>query len=85
MVLEGEGAINNVRQHCAKHPVVSVVDEIQCAGEWGRRSPAATQFGGQVLAVTPFTIQQGGEGGRASVGVQMQNRRGTSATATAHF
>lgn len=27
MVLEGEGVINNVRQHRAKDPVVSVVDE----------------------------------------------------------
>lgn len=48
MVLEGEGAINNVGQHRAKHPVVSVVDEISAPVKGGvghrRRPSSAVSF-----------------------------------------
>ncbi|MBZ5667969.1 MAG: Ig domain-containing protein, partial [Acidobacteriia bacterium] len=54
------------------------------AGQWFSASNSA-QFGGQVLLVVPFTVQQGSSSGLSSVSVQLKNGQSDSAAATANF
>lgn len=54
------------------------------AGQWFTANGSA-QFGGQVLIVVPFTVQQGGSSGLASVTVQLDNAQGPSPSVTANF
>lgn len=54
------------------------------ASQW-YSSSTSTQFGGQFLLVVPFTVAQGAASGISSIGVQLQNGEGPSATATARF
>jgi hypothetical protein len=54
------------------------------ASQWFAAGTSA-QFGGQVLIVTPFTVQQGSESGLTSVTVSLQNSQGGSPAITASF
>lgn len=54
------------------------------AGQWFGAS-ASAQFGGQVLIVLPFTVQQGSESGLTSLTVSLQNAQGASPAYTANF
>jgi hypothetical protein len=54
------------------------------ASQWFASGTSA-QFGGQVLLVVPFTIQQGAQTTIASVTVTLQNGQGASQTVTAAF
>lgn len=59
-------------------------DLTKLAGQWYGGS-GSSSFGGQFLIVVPFTVQQGAASGLASVSVQLQNGRGTSAAVSANF
>ena len=54
------------------------------AGQWFSASGSA-RFGGQVLIVVPFAVQQGGASSLSSVTVQLDNAQGTSQSVTANF
>jgi hypothetical protein len=54
------------------------------ASQWFAAGSSA-QFGGQVLIVTPFTVQQGSQSGLTSVTVSLQNSQGGSPAITANF
>ena len=54
------------------------------ASQW-YTGTASNPFGGEFLLVVPFTVQQGGSSGLASVSVQLQNSQAASLAATANF
>jgi len=54
------------------------------ASQWFGGS-SSSSFGGQFLILVPFTVQQGAVSGLASVSVQLQNSKGTSAAVSANF
>lgn len=70
IVLEGDGAINNVRQHRAKDPVVQVIDQNNMPVSGASvtfllpNSGATGEFGGGVRMLAVVTDEQGRATGR---------------------